>query len=172
LNVFCLNWRSIMTRLPVLAIAALTLVASPALLLATNTPAAAQEDDWSAGETNGSLRDLVRSWLQARADRRDILMDLIQERRDSRDELRDLIQERRDRRGELRDFLQDHPWLGERLRERAASRWDDEDEGGWRGRWRGRLAERLGGECYFLTRSLRNQDGSLLVVVRRRLCRD
>jgi hypothetical protein len=28
------------------------------------------------------------------------------------------------------------------------------------------------GECYFLTRSLRAQDGDLLVIVRRRVCRD
>jgi hypothetical protein len=39
-----------------------------------------------------------------------------------------------------------------------------------------RLAERRGGgeekDCYFLTRSLRAQDGDLLVIVRRRVCRD
>jgi hypothetical protein len=28
------------------------------------------------------------------------------------------------------------------------------------------------GECYFLTRSLRAQDGDLLVIVRRRVCPD
>jgi hypothetical protein len=55
----------------------------------------------------------------------------------------------------------------------VASRWDDEDEGGgWRGRLRERLSERRDGDCYFLTRSLRNEDRSLLVVVRRRVCRD
>jgi hypothetical protein len=168
------NWRSIMTRLPVLAIAALTLVASPSLLLATTTPAAAQDDDWSGGESDSSLRDLVRSWIQERGDRRDMLLDLIQERRDRRDEVMDLLNERMDRRDELREFLRYHPRLREHLRERLASRWDDEDEGDgdWRGRLRDRLAERRGGDCYFLTRSLRNEDRSLLVVVRRRICRD
>jgi hypothetical protein len=106
----------------------------------------------------------------------------------------DLLQERRDRRSELADFLRDHPGLRDRLRERlaarsddegggalrdrlrerVASRWDDEDDGGGlRGRLRERLAARMdGGGCYFLTRSLRAQDGSLLVLVRRRICRD
>lgn len=162
-----------MTRLPMMAIAALTLAASHTFLLASTTRAVAQSEDWSVGEADmddGHLRDLVRDWLQDRTDRRDALMDLIQERRDRRDELRDLLDERMDRRGELMDFLRDHPRLRERLRERMAARWTDEGEG--RGRLRERLASRLSGDCYFLTRSLRNQDGSLLVVVRRRVCRD
>src|SRR4051794_19075535 len=77
------NWRSTMTRLPIGALAALTLVASPALLAITSTPVVAQEDDWEGGD--GSLRDLVQSWVQDRGDRRDMLTDLIQERRDRRD---------------------------------------------------------------------------------------
>ncbi|MBA1156833.1 hypothetical protein H0S73_11915 [Microvirga sp. Marseille-Q2068] len=157
--------------------AAFTLVASPTFFLAAAIPAAAQENDWDSGDSSmsdGRLRDLLRDWVQDRADRRDMLMDLVQERRDQRDELMDLMQERSDRRGEVGDFLRDHPWLRERLRERAASRWNDEDDGGGmvRGRLRERLAERMSGDCYFLTRSLRNQDGSLLVLVRRRVCRD
>jgi hypothetical protein len=66
-----------------------------------------------------------------------------------------------------------------RLRERIGNwrgREDDEDDGGWRGRIAERIAERRrGGEegdCYFLTRSLRDEDGDLLVLVRRRVCRD
>ncbi|EIM29431.1 hypothetical protein [Microvirga lotononidis] len=186
-----------MTRWPVLAMAAFTFVASPSLILAAATPAAAQENDWDNGETgmsDGRLRDFLRSWLQDRADRRDMLLDLVQERRDQRDELMDMLQERSDRRGEVAEFLRDHPWLRDRLRERMASRWNDEDGGGalrdrlrdrlasrWndegdggplRGRLRERLAERMSGDCYILTRSLRNQDGSLLVLVRRRVCRD
>ncbi|WP_162820714.1 hypothetical protein [Microvirga calopogonii] len=182
-----------MTRWPVLAMAAFTLVVSPSLFLAAATPAAAQESDWDNGGSDigdGRLRDFLRSWLQDRADRRDMLLDLIQERRDQRDELMDLLQERSDRRGRAEEFLRDHPWLRERLasrwneedgggalrerlRERLASRWDDEDNGGaLRGRLRERLAERMSGDCYILTRSLRNQDGSLLVLVRRRVCRD
>lgn len=187
-----------MTRWPVLAMAAFTLVVSPSLFLASTAPAAAQENDWDSGDTgmsDGRLRDLLRDWMQDRGDRRDMLMDLVQERRDQRDELMDLLQERSDRRGEIADFLRDHPWVRERLRDRVASRWNDEDGGGalrerlreraasrWndedngggmvRGRLRERLAERMSGDCYFLTRSLRNQDGSLLVLVRRRVCRD
>ena len=77
-----------MTRLPVLAMAAFSLFASPILLLTTTTPVAAQEDDWSTDGSDlsdGSLRDLLRDWIQERGDRRDMLMDLIQERRDQRD---------------------------------------------------------------------------------------
>ncbi len=72
-----------------------------------------------------------------------------------------------------------------RLRERMGQwrdREDDENDGGWRSRVRERLAERLaerryGGEdeereCYFLTRSLRDEDGDLVIIVRRRVCRD
>ena len=185
-----------MTRLPVLAIAAFSLFASPTLLLTTMTPVAAQDNDWSTDGYNvsdSSLRDLLRDWIQERGDRHDMLMDLIQERRDQRDMLLDLLHERQDRRSELVDFLRDHPGLRERLRERLASRsddegggvrerlrerlasrWDDADEGGGlRGRLRERLDARMeGGDCYFLTRSLRTQDGSLLVLVRRRVCRD
>lgn len=185
-----------MTRLPVLAMAAFSLFASPTLFLTTTTPVAAQEDDWStdgSDVSDSSVRDLLRDWIQERGDRRDMLMDLIQERRDQRDMLLDLLQERRDRRGELVDFLRDHPGLRERLRERLtsrsddeggggvrerlrerlASRWDDADDGGGlRGRLREGLAARMEGGCYFLTRSLRTQDGSLLVLVRRRVCRD
>lgn len=165
-----------MTRLSILAVAAFTLVASPTLLLATAGPAAAQEDDWSIGETDisdGGLRGLVQNWMDERSDRRDMLMDLIQERSDRRDELMDMLRDRMDRRGELREFLRDHPALRERLRERLASRWEDEgDGGGLRGRLRERIADRFGGNCYFFTRSLRAQDGDLLVVVRRRVCRD
>jgi hypothetical protein len=188
-----------MTRWPVLAMTAFTLVVSSSFFLAAATPAVAQENDWDSGDTDmgdGRLRDLLRDWVQDRADRRDMLLDLVQERRDQRDELMDMLPERNGRRGEVADFLRDHPWLRERLRERvasrsndedgggalrerlrerAASRWndDDNDGGGLRGRLRERLAERMGGgDCYFLSRSLRNQDGSLLVLVRRRVCRD
>lgn len=167
-----------MTRLSVLAVAAFTLVASPTFFLATTGPAAAQDDDWGLGATDvggGSLRDLVQSWVDERPDRRDMLMDMIQERRDRRDELMDMRRDRMDRRAELREFLQDHPELRERLRERLASRWEDESGGGGGGlrdRLRERIADRSGGRCFFLTRILREQDWSLLVVVRRRICRD
>ena len=65
-----------------------------------------------------------------------------------------------------------------RLRERFADLRDsDEDnDGGLRGRLRERLAERIhghdSGDCYIFTRSLRDQDGDFLIIVRRRICRD
>ncbi|WP_291605445.1 hypothetical protein [Bradyrhizobium sp.] len=103
-------------------------------------------------------------------DLRDLLRDRIRTRHDLRDLIHDLIHDRHDMRG--------------RLRERV-SHWrdrdDEEDDGSWRrGRLRERIAERVaerrrGGDdenCYFLTRSLRDEDGDLLVVVRRRVCRD
>jgi hypothetical protein len=162
-----------MTRLSVLAIATLTFIASPTFFLAASTPASAQNDDWGTDEPDirgGSLRELLRDWMEERTDRRDMLMDLIQERQDQRGELMDLLHERMNRGGEIREFLRNHP----ELRERVASRWnnDGDDGGALRDRIRERLSERLDGSCFFLTRSLRKQDGSLLVVVRRRVCRD
>jgi uncharacterized coiled-coil DUF342 family protein len=156
-----------------MALAALSLISAPIVYLATTSPAAAQNDEWGAGDTDSSLRDLVQSWVQERADGRDTLMDWVQERQDRRDEFMNMLDERRDRRSEIMNFLRDHPWLRDRLRERLASRSSDEDSGGGlRGRLRERVEDRLGGDCYFLTRSLRRQDGDLLVVVRRRICRD
>jgi hypothetical protein len=147
-----------MARLSIIAASVLTIIALPPFLVgAMTSPAAAQEQEWGDSDStmgDGDLRDLLRDWIQGRADRRDMLMDLLQERRDRRSDLRD------------------------RLRERITSRLDEEDDnrgyddGGWRSRLRQRFAERHGGNCYFLTRSLRNEDGSLLVVVRRRVCRD
>jgi hypothetical protein len=151
-----------MTRPSIIVASVLTLIAFPLLLGVTTTPASAQEQEqeWSESDlSGGDLRDLLTDWVHERRDRRDMLMDLLQERRDRRAELMDRLHDRRD--------------LRERLRERISNRWEDEDDdGGWRGRLRERLAERRGGNCYFLTRSLRDEDRSLLVIVRRRVCRD
>ena len=154
------EWRPAMTRSSIIVASVLTLIALPPLVCTTTTPASAQEQDWSGSDLgDGDLRDLLSDWVRDRPDRRDMLMDLLQERRDRRAELMDRLHDRMDRR--------------DQLRERITSRGDDEDEdGGWRGRLRERLAERRGGNCYFLTRSLRGEDQSLLVVVRRRVCRD
>jgi hypothetical protein len=92
------------------------------------------------------------------------------------------MQDRQDMRGRLRERI------GERIAERRGAgeegdyrnRDEDEDDGGWRGHLRERMGERIAerrrggeeGDCYFLTRSLRAQDGDLLVIVRRRVCRD
>ncbi|MET0527261.1 MAG: hypothetical protein ABW003_02760 [Microvirga sp.] len=149
-----------MARLSIIAASVLTVIALPPFLgAAISSPASAQEREWSDSGSaigDGDLRDLLQDWVQGRADRRDMLMDLLQERRDRHSDLRG------------------------QLRERITSRLDEEDDnggydrGGWRSRLRERLAERRGGNgnCYFFTRSLRNEDGSLLVIVRRRVCRD
>jgi hypothetical protein len=165
-----------MARLPLMAAAALALVASTPLFGATTTPASAQEwseDDDGIGAGGGDLRDFLMDALRARHDRRDLLLDLLRERRDRRGELLDLLRERRDWRDEIMDLIGDRGDLRGRLRARVAERFGED---GLRGRLRERIAERLGagdeGNCYFLTRSLRDEDRSLLVIVRRRVCRD
>src|ERR1700730_4662085 len=83
----------------------------------------------------------------------------------------------------LRDRIRTRQGFRRRSRERISQRRDredEEDDGGLRGRLRERIGERIaerrrGGEeddCYFLTRSLRDEYGDLLVLVRRRVCRD
>jgi hypothetical protein len=161
-----IDWRTAMTRPSILVAAVLTLIALPPLFSTMTAPAAAQEQEGNDSElSDGDLRDLLRDWVGGRPERRDMLIDLLQERRDRRADLMDRMHDRRDRR--------------DRLRERISSSWDDDEEdGGWRdrgdvrGRLRERLAERHGGNCYFLTRSLRDEDRTLLVIVRRRVCRD
>ena len=151
-----------MARPSIIAASVLTLITLPPLVYTMTTPAAAQERESSDRDmSDGDLRDLLREWVRDRPDRREQLMDRLQERRDRRADLVDRLLDRGDR--------------SDRLRERIASRSDDDEEeedGGWRGRLRERLAERRDGDCYFLTRSLRDADRSLLVVVRRRVCRD
>jgi hypothetical protein len=157
------TWENDMRRLPCIAAAALALTVAAPVMGLIATPAAAQgwrDDDRDLRD--GDLRDLLR----------EVLMDRGMERRQER---------REERRQDLRDALMEH--LGDddgdrrgRLRERvqAFRDRDDEDDGDRRSRLRQRIAERRdGGEgCYFLTRSLRDEDGDLLVVVRRRRCRD
>ena len=123
----------------------------------TTSPASAQ--GWHDGdsETNRDLGDLLRDRIRTREDLRDFIADL----------------------------LRDRPELRRRLRERLSNwrdRDDDDNDGGWRGGLReriaGRIAERRqgeaeeGGECFFFTRSLRDEDGDFLVIIRRRICRD
>jgi hypothetical protein len=148
-----------MTRPSIIAASVLTLIASLPLVATVTTPVAAQEPEWSDSDmSNGDLRDLLRDWVRDHPGRRDLLIDLLQQRRERRADLIDRLDDRMDRR--------------ERLRERISSRGDDEEDGTLRGRLRERLAERRGGNCYFLTRSLRDEDRTLLVIVRRRVCRD
>jgi hypothetical protein len=95
---------------------------------------------------------------------------------------RDRVRTRQDLRDLVIDLIHDRQDLRSRPRERI-SHWRDEEEedgGGWRGPLRERIAERVAerrrgdeeGDCYFLTRSLQDEDGDLVVVVRRRVCRD
>jgi len=154
-----------MTRLPIIAAAALAIAASAPVLWTTASPASAHDwgdrsdmaDRGGGGDTdNGDLRDFLRDRIRTRADLRDLIIDLLQDRRD----------------------------LRERMNDRRSS-WhggdEDEEGGGLRGRLRERLAERMadrhhgeeeGGACYFLTRSLRDEDGDFVIIIRRRICRD
>jgi hypothetical protein len=171
-----------MTRPSIIVASVLTLIAFPPLLSTVVTPAAAQEQERSGSDmSDGDLRDLLRNWVRDRPDRRDMLIDLLQERRERR---ADLMDRSHDRRSRLRERIssrgdddEDDSWRDragrrDQLRERISSEWGDEEDGSRRGRLRERLAERHGGNCYFLTRSLRDEDHTLLVVVRRRICRD
>jgi hypothetical protein len=147
-----------MARLPVIAAAVLAIAASAPVICMTTSPASAQGWRDGDGDRGRDLRDLLRDRMETRKDLRDLIIDLFHDRQD-----------RQDMRGRLRERISS-------LRDRD----DDEDEGGLRGRLRGRIAERIAerrrggeeGECYFLTRSLRDQDGDLVVIVRRRVCRD
>jgi hypothetical protein len=102
-------------------------------------------------------------------DLRDLLMDRIRTRQDLRDLIVDLIHDRQDFRGRLRERISH--WR---------DREEEEEDGGRRGGLRERIAEHIAerrrggeeGDCYFLTRSLRDEDGDFLVIVRRRVCRD
>jgi hypothetical protein len=152
-----------MARLPVIAAAVLAIAASAPVICTTTSPASAQGWRDRDGDTDRDLRDLLRDRIRTREDLRDLIVDLIEDRQAMRGRLRERIAERRG--GEEGDYR---------------NRDEDEDDGGWRGRLRERIGERMAerrhggeeGECYFLTRSLRAQDGDLLVIVRRRVCRD
>jgi hypothetical protein len=148
-----------MARLPVIAAAVLAIAASAPLICTTTGPASAQGWRDGDGDKDRDLRDLLRDRIRTRQDLRDLIVDLIHDRQDLRDGRRERIGRGRDREEEE----------------------EDEDEGGgWRGPLRERIAERIaerrrGGEegtCYFIIRSLQDEDGDLAVVVRRRVCRD
>jgi hypothetical protein len=137
-----------MARLPVIAAAVLAIAASAPVICTTTSPASAQGWRDKDGDMGRDLRDLLTNL-------RHLIVDLIQDRQDSRGRLRERTSHWRDRE-------------------------EEEDDGGLRGRLRERIAERIAerrrggeeGDCYFLTRSLRDEDGDLLVIVRRRVCRD
>jgi hypothetical protein len=140
-----------MARLPVIAAAILAVAASAPVICTTTSPTSAQ--GWR--DRDGDMD-------------RDLLMDRVRTRQDLRDLIIDLIHDRQDLRGRLRE--RSSHWRDE----------EDEDGGGWRGPLRERIGERVAerrrggeeGDCYFLTRSLQDADGDLVVVVRRRVCRD
>jgi hypothetical protein len=137
-----------MARLPVIAAAVLAIAASAPVICTTTSPASAQGWRDKDGDMGRDLRDLLTNL-------RHLIVDLIQDRQDSRGRLRERTSHWRDRE-------------------------EEEDDGGLRGRLRERIADRIAerrrggeeGDCYFLTRSLRDEDGDLLVIVRRRVCRD
>ena len=140
-----------MARLPVIAAAVLAIAASAPVICTTTSPASAQQWRDRAGDMDRDRSDPLMDRVRTRQDLRDLIIDLMQDRQDLRGRLRERISHWRDRE-------------------------EEEDGGGLRGRLRERIAERhRGGEegdCYFLTRSLRDEDGDFLVIVRRRVCRD
>jgi hypothetical protein len=146
-----------MARLPVIAAAVLAIAASAPVICTTTSPASAQGWRDKDGDMDRDLPDLLKDRIRTRQDLRDLIVDLIQDRQDLRGRLRERISQRRDREEE-----------------------DEDGGGGLRGRLRERIAERIAerrhggeeGDCYFLTRSLRDEDGDFLVIVRRRVCRD
>ena len=141
-----------MARLPVIAAAVLAIAASASVI---GTASAGWRD--RDGDVDRDLRDLLRDRIQTRQDLRDFIIDLLHDRQDLRRRLRERVGHWRDRGDE-----------------------EDEDGGGLRGRLRERIGDRVAerrrggeeGDCYILTRSLRDADRDLLVVVRRRVCRD
>jgi hypothetical protein len=145
-----------MTRLSVIAAAVLAIAASAPVICATTSPASAQGWRDRDGEMDRDLRDLLRDRIRTREDLRDLIADILRDRAELRERLRERVGHWRDR---------DE---------------DNENDMGWRSRLRERLAERMAehhhgadeGECLFLTRSLRDEDGDFLIVVRRRVCRD
>ena len=145
-----------MARLPVIAAAVLAIAASAPMICTTTSPASAQ--GWRDRDGDMDMRDLIRDRIRTRQDLRDLIIDLIQDRQD-----------RQDLRGRVRERV--GHWK---------DREEEEDEGGLRGRLRERIGERIAerrrggeeGDCYFLTRSLRDADGDFFVLVRRRVCRD
>src|ERR1700730_14322588 len=144
-----------MARLPVITAAVLAIAASGPVICTTTSPASAQ--GWR--DRDGDMdRDLP-----------DLLMDRIRTRRDLRHLIVDLIRDRQDLRGRL----------GERI-SHWRDREEEEDDGARRGGLRERIAERIAerrrggeeGDCYFLTRSLQDEDGDFVVLISRRVCRD
>lgn len=154
-----------MKHLTRVVVTLLALASSVPLLIGTTAPTIAQ--GWHDSDDETSDRPLVDSFL---------------DRLRVRGDLRDLLGHRGGSRRDIRDVLEDRGPARHRFRERLRDRWtamrddeDEDDDGGLRGRLRERLAQRRHGhegDCYFLTRSLRAADGDLLVIVRRRFCRD
>lgn len=153
-----------MIRLPIVAAAVLAIAASAPVVCVTTNPASAQ--GWrDSDEMHRDLRDVLRDRIRTREDMRDLIVDLLRDRQDLRSRLRERI-------SNCRDEDEDEGGLRGRLRERISDWREREDEGedGRRGRLRARGLER--GECLIVTRSVRDEDRDLLVLVRRRVCPD
>jgi len=146
-----------MTRLSaIVAAAVLAIAAAAPVICATASPASAQGWRDRDGETDRDLRDFLRDRIRTREDLRDLIVDLLRDREELRGRLRDRMSRWRDRDEEDENVMGRRNRLRERIAERIAERRLGGDEG----------------DCYFLTRSLRDEDGDFLVIVRRRICRD
>lgn len=176
-----------MARLALIVATVATMTAASAV---SGAPALAAGDQdrqerAQARDDDGDLRDLLRDRVRTRQDLKDFIQDVMDERESRHAAFRDRAHERiSDRRDALardddddddddarerdRDRVRDR--IADR-RDRIADRRDREDD---RRGQRDRKASREDdeGQCYFMTRSLRDEDGSFMVIVRRRVCRD
>lgn len=147
-----------MSSLPRIVTTALALFAATPLFCATATTASSHE----SGDHHGWSDD-----DEGRGDLRERLMERLQDRPERRELIRDLLEERR---GSMMDEDEDRGGMRHKLRGRIMEKLLGDDN--LRDRLRERIAERRGDECYFITRSVRDEDGDFLVIVRRRICRD
>jgi hypothetical protein len=163
-----------MKRFTFIATAALALSASVPVLCTTTTASSAQEGWRSGMEDRGELRDALLDRLRRRQEIRRDLRDLLEDRIRSRQDLRELITDLRDSDDGFGERFGGR--IRERLRERFGDLGEEDGEHGWRGRIRERFADlrrgREGENCFFITRSIRDEDRDFFALVRRRVCRD
>jgi hypothetical protein len=163
-----------MKRFALIATTALTLAASVPVLCITPTASSAQEGWRSVMDEHRDSRDALLDRLRRRQEIRRDLRDLLEDRIRERQDLRELITDLRDSDDGFGERFRGR--IRERLRERVGDLDDEDGEHGWRGRVRERLADlrrgREGENCFFITRSIRDEDRDFFALVRRRVCRD
>jgi hypothetical protein len=104
-------------------------------------------------------------------------MEGMRDRHERRADLLGMLEERRERRSELMERLgpEARERIRERVRDRLGERYGEGRGERLRERIRDRIAERRGSDgerCFIVTRMLRAEDGEVMAMVRRRVCRD